>query len=151
MQTTLNIKFLVDTNILVYALDRTSPFYPIARQILEECIQGSRQGIIAQQNLVECANVLFRDLKKEHSEIMLNLNTIALRCNLIIITPLPTTYFTFLNLCYTLKQRKREMFDVFLSATMLDNGITHIITVNEKDFTGIKGISVYNPFKKDVK
>ena len=43
------------------------------------------------------------------------------------------------------------MFDVFLSATMLDNGITHIITVNEKDFTGIKGISVYNPFKKDVK
>jgi predicted nucleic acid-binding protein len=35
--------------------------------------------------------------------------------------------------------------DIYLAATALDNGITTIVSFNDKDFTGIPDISVINP------
>jgi len=89
---------------------------------------------------------LFRQSGKERKEILSDLQIISTNFNLQLIYPYETTLFTFLNLIKGLKQRRKEFFDVFLAATMLDNGITNIITVNDKDFADIKGISVYNPF-----
>ena len=144
-------KCLIDTNILVYALDKKSPFHNVSSQIVKECIQGVRAGVIAQQIIVECVNVLFRESEKERKEILSDLQIVVTKFNLQVIYPIETTLFTFLNLIRRLKQRRKEFFDVFLAATMLDNGITSIITANEKDFADIKGISVYNPFSEKQK
>lgn len=148
MPNTSSIKYLIDTNILVYSLDKKSPFYERASRILIECIKGERLGVIAQQNIVECTNVLFKESKKQRTEILLDLYTIATNFNLEVINPFETTLFTFLKLLEGLKKRRRELFDVFLAATMFDNGIATIITINEKDFEDIKGIFVYNPWKE---
>jgi predicted nucleic acid-binding protein len=141
-----NIKCLIDTNILVYAFDKKSPFHKVSAQILKECIESTRFGVIAQQNIVECANVIFRESKKERKEILSDLEVLINGFNLQIICPLETTLFTFFNLLRKLKRRKKEFFDVFLAATMLDNGVANILTANEKDFAGIKEITAYNPF-----
>lgn len=146
MPNTSSTKCLIDTNILVYSLDNKSPFHKVSAQILKECIEGTRFGVIAQQNIVECTNVLFRESEKKREEILSDLQIVVSSFNLQIVYPFQTTLLTFLNLIRRLKQRKKEFFDVFLAATMLDNGIKNIITANEKDFAGIKEISAHNPF-----
>ena len=40
-----------------------------------------------------------------------------------------------------------HLWDTLISATMMDYGITQIITENEKDFSFIEGIKPINPFK----
>jgi predicted nucleic acid-binding protein len=42
--------------------------------------------------------------------------------------------------------RGGRIFDLFLAATMLDNGVHTIYTENVRDFKGLKGIEVINPF-----
>jgi len=42
--------------------------------------------------------------------------------------------------------RGGKIFDLFLAATMFDNGVRTIYTENEGDFKGLPGIEVINPF-----
>jgi len=49
---------LLDTNILIYALDHESPFYEIARGIVEQAAVGDRRYCIASQTLGEFFSVV---------------------------------------------------------------------------------------------
>lgn len=138
-----NIKYLVDTNILIYAFDRSSPFHVSAREIIVEVIKKSKGILVAQQNLIEFCNVLHRqydipvkEVAKDAENIMRDFGVIA---------PLSTTFHLFLSLLEN--NQHLYPFDLYLAATMLDNKITHIITANERDFAFIDGIVVHNPYK----
>jgi hypothetical protein len=47
--------------------------------------------------------------------------------------------------------RRGGIFDVFLAATMLDNGVRRIYTENVKDFNGVSGTPRSIPFNLDLK
>lgn len=143
-----NIKFLFDTNIFIYSLDNESPFHEISKHLITEVILGRRLGVIAQQNLLECTNVLFRKSENSYQEIFSQIQTFAFDSNFEIITPQTSTVETFLVLAKKIKERKEQFFDLYLAATMLDNDLHHIVTANDKDFADIPGITSYNPWKK---
>lgn len=144
MRTILKGKFLLDTNTLIYAFDRTSPFHEKAVKIINLALEGNFEAFIAQQNLVEFSNVLIRDYKVQSFSVVEDIKNISLEFP--IITPTPNTLNIFSDLLLNSKI-KGYIFDLYLIATMLDNEVTGIITLNDKDFLGIKGINVVNPFK----
>lgn len=143
MQIILEGKFLLDTNILVYAFDRSSPYYQKAKKLILKAVSGQFEINIAQQNLVEFCNVLSRNYHILPSTITKDVNNIL--HDFQIINPLPSTLSLFLKL-FQQNKPNAHIFDLYLIATMLDNGINQIITLNEKDFDGISGIKIFNPF-----
>ena len=133
MNLTSGAKYLLDTNILVYSVDRQSPFYVRSKEILEN---GLRQGIsfaIAHQNLIEFVAVLTRGYGVERKQALGDAQVFAARFD--VIFPFPTTIETFFQLAD--KQKATYPFDLYLAATMIDNQITRIITGNAKDFRGV--------------
>lgn len=62
-----------------------------------------------------------------------------------VICPLQTTFFTFSGLLAKYGASKKRIFDLYLIATALDNGILSICTWNIKDFYDITEINVKTP------
>lgn len=143
MQTTLKGKYLLDTNILVYAYNQASPFHKKAKEIVLEAVEGKIEGVLAQQNLIEFCSVFTNQYHIPPDSIKKDLLDIT--SDFTIINPLPQTMFVFIDLLENYKLNL-QVFDLYLAATMLDNDIHNIITLNYKDFAGIENISVINPF-----
>lgn len=148
MMSILNTKCLFDTNILVYALDVHSSRYKIAKDFIDNVINGKIEGVLAQQNIIELTNVLIKKLGVEKKSGLQIVHTYASKSNFNIITPQITTHNRFLNLCLELENRRKQFFDLYLAATMLDNEVNQIVTANDEDFTDIPGIKAINPWKK---
>ncbi|MBI4359762.1 MAG: type II toxin-antitoxin system VapC family toxin [Candidatus Jacksonbacteria bacterium] len=133
MRITFGEKYLVDTNVLIYALNKSSLFHAGSREILETQNKGA-YFVVAQQNLVELTAVLTKQFKVPLKEATDTAHIISQ--NFEIITSVHDTWETFTRLVE--KQNKRVApFDLFLAATMLGNGVERIITANGADFKNI--------------
>lgn len=70
-------KFIIDTNILIYAIDRSSKFYKFSRELIED----NNELIITSKNLAEFVAVLskmnlYNVIKNEINKIIQNFNII---------------------------------------------------------------------------
>lgn len=63
-----------------------------------------------------------------------------------IVSPSQTTYYLWLELINEHSLAGNRIFDAYLAATALSNGIDIIATDNVPDFKKFKGLSVINPF-----
>lgn len=147
MNLILGKKYLLDTNILIYSLDKTSPFYQQAKEIIRLTFEQRIQGFVAQQNLIELVNVLIGFYGISSKNALLDAKMFAYNSNLILIYPLATTFITFADFLDQTKKLKGDIFDIYLAATAWDNNITNILTVNTKDFYSLPKIAAINPFK----
>lgn len=143
MKTILKGRYLLDTNILVYAYNQASPFHKRARELILEAVEGKFEAFLAQQNLVEFCNVLSN--KFHISKASIKKDLLDITSDITIINPLPQTLIIFIDLFENSKLIS-QTFDLYLAATMLDNDIHNIITLNNRDFEGIENISALNPF-----
>jgi predicted nucleic acid-binding protein len=129
---------LLDTNVLVYAAYRRSPFHDAAAVLVNRGLKQRGVFCIAPQNLVEFAAVVTRRRQNDH--------------------PLPASHlFRIADLLYrsrtftkiyprrgTVARAMREgarleicgsaWYDLFLALTMRDAGVRSIITENISDF-----------------
>ncbi|MBI3103437.1 PIN domain-containing protein [Candidatus Daviesbacteria bacterium] len=135
---------LIDTNILVYAINKKSPKNRQARKFLED---NQEELILAHQNIIEAIKVLTQP-KYSHPmdseaaiEVVLKITE---GCQ--IIAPKPGTEFIALELIKRSKLSGNRIFDAYLTATALSNGVDTIATDNVGDFKKFKEISVFNPF-----
>jgi len=135
---------LVDTNILVYAINKRSPKYKRAQKFLED---NQTDLTLAHQNILETIKVL---TQPKFSHPMDSLSAIeavlkiARSCQIII--PKLGTEFIALELIKRSKLSGNRIFDAYLAATALSNGVEVIATDNIKDFKKFKEIKVINPF-----
>jgi len=143
MQITSNTRYLLDTNILIYSVDSASPFHTKAKETILQIKDKQAEGVVAQQNILEFSHVLMRTYGISPTEVVEDSKAILEDFSLI--TPLPSTLPLFLSFVEE-TNKKNVVHDLYLAATMLDNGISTIITANEQDFLSIPGISVYNPW-----
>lgn len=139
------MKMLIDSNILVYAINADSDKHETAKQLIEDNL-GNLE--IAHQNILEAVRVL------THKNFSSPLNTAeATEAILIlldpfkIITPTQTTIHLSLEYIQKLNISGNRIFDAYLAATALSNGIKVIATDNVKDFKIFKGLKVMNPFE----
>src|SRR3990167_5138354 len=115
---------LFDTNILVYARDLESPNYQKAKELQDAVNEGVLNAVITPQNLLEFYSVITNQAKSKKAD-----------------SPKEAIVEIKKYL------RGRKIFDVYLVATMLSNGIKTIYTANERDFEMFGEIKVVNPFK----
>lgn len=130
MSLTSGTRYLVDTNILLYSVNRASPFYTQAKETLETGLREGVSFVVAHQNLVEFIAVLERAYKIEQKQAAEDAQAFASHFE--VIFPLPTTFDIFLKLIG--KNKTTYPFDLYLIATMLDNQVTRVITENTRDF-----------------
>lgn len=136
---------LVDTNIIVYAINADSPKNQTAQSFLQENVGAL---IITHQNIFETLRVLthpkFSNPMKSY-EAKNALEPIIKACK--IIYPNNKTHHLALELIQHHNVVGNQIFDAYLAATALSNNVVDIATDNEKDFK-IFNVNILNPFKK---
>ncbi len=128
--------FLVDTNILVYLLDKESEFHLQVLNFFEWTEENNHALVVTQQNILELINTLAVDYKANLKQAISKTRRLLGAKEFKIIFPLPGTLDRFFNIS---KKEGKEPFDLYLTATALDNGVDTIITNNKDDFSGVKG------------
>lgn len=148
MELNQNHKYALDTNILIYSLDRKSRYYQKSRHIISLVKTDYIQGFVTDKNFYEFYAVLSNLTKKKmlisESEFK---NTIQIFRDIFknkIITAKPETLNLTLDLMNNLDSSKsgKYIHDVVSAAICISHSIDSFITYNTKDFVGIPGLRV---------
>ncbi len=135
---------IIDSNILIYAINADSPKHKKAQKFLKENIENLE---VTHQNILETIRVLTHQKISKPMTINKALEAIeAISVSCRIISPTPTTYYLWLELINEHKLTGNRIFDAYLAATALSNGIDIIATDNVPDFKKFKGLKIINPF-----
>lgn len=144
--------YAIDTNIFVYAHNVSSPLLQKAKSFLEHLV-GNVNGTektaigIPLQVWAEFVNVCTRQNIGKPLSIPEAVKAVRKYTELLqipVIYPKPTQLKTLLNLLETTTTRKK-VFDVALAATLKDNGVVGLYTVNVDDFKDFPFLQVENP------
>lgn len=137
---------LVDSNILIYSLNISSPKYKKARNFLQDNLD---KLVIAHQNILETFRVLTHPKfpkKVSSKDVLEALDNLTKEIE--VIYPGFETYYIVLELLKKHNLKGDQIFDCYLTATALSNGVEVIATDNTKDFKKFKEIKVFNPFSE---
>lgn len=142
---------LLDTNILVCATGRKSPHHAQAKEICEAAYQGKMEACVAFQNLCEWYAVVTDPRRFEPAlsvgDAVRELEAFLAPSRLTLLTFSPGVSGRMPSLLRRSNCRGAHVFDVFLVATMLENGVETVYTENVKDFTTFREIYAVNPFR----
>lgn len=135
---------LIDSNILVYAINSSSPKHQAAKQFLRENIENL---IVAHQNIFETLRVITHPKFPSPMSPVNALESIKRIINVCrIITPDYKTHNIALELIKKHNLCADMVFDAYLTATAISNNVTTIATDNVKDFKKFE-IDLINPFE----
>jgi len=130
---------LFDTNVLVYAINKASPFHLASRNLINKGLKGEVSLCLCPQILKEFFSVVTnpqgrieKPLKPEDA--LEGIKKLLSSENIIKIYPKQDTLLKTMELLKKYNLRGRKIFDCQLVATMLSNGITKLYTFNQKDF-----------------
>lgn len=135
---------LIDSNILVYAINSSSPKHKQAQAFLQENIDNLE---IAHQNIFKTVRVLTHPKFSNPMEISNAFEAIE---NIIdvctVISPDYRTHQIALELIKKYNLVSDLVFDAYLVATAISNDIEKLATDNVKDLESFSEISLINPF-----
>ncbi len=136
---------LVDSNILVYAINSSSPKHKKAQEFLQE---NTDKLIVSHQNILESIRVLTH--RKFENPMKIDKAVIAIEDivgSFQVAYPDFKTITTALNFIKKYQLSADLVFDAYLVATAISNGIFEIATDNVRDLEKFREIKVVNPFK----
>ncbi len=135
---------LIDSNILIYAINADSPKHKKAQNFLQDNL-GKLE--IAHQNILETIRVLTHKKFSKPMGLKLALSAIqAITQSCSIVYPTQTTYYLWLEFVNKYALTGNRIFDAYLAATALSNEINIIATDNVLDFKKFKSLKIVNPF-----
>lgn len=144
-------RYALDTNLLVYAHNVNAPLHEAAKEFVEAVMNdcdaaGNLQVCLPAQVLVEFLNVITWSRLESPLPIQQATGLVQqyLDTGIEITHPQATQLETLLELLENASSRKK-VFDVALAATLKDNGIGGLYTVNTKDFKEFEFFEVVNP------
>jgi len=145
--------FAIDTNLLVYAHNKDSEFNEEASAFMEKVMnqrdeEGNLSICIPTQVLMEFVNVITRQNLEKPLSLSEAIDVVQeyVESGVSIINQRETQIQTFLDLLGSVTTRKK-IFDVALVATLKDNGISGLYTVNVGDFEEFYFLEVVNPLQ----
>lgn len=143
------MKILLDTNILVHAYNKSSPYQKIASGVIKKMLQGETEAYLAPQVLYEFFAVVTNPKRVEHP---MSLNEAADLCmdlwecrEIEKVNPTPLAPKEVFKLAKELKLSKGRIFDCVLAITAKENSIEAIYTENLDDFENYRFIKALNP------
>lgn len=142
---------LFDTNILIFAHNSFSPRHEKAKELILSATSGRFDVALAQQNILEFYSVITNPKQVEKplnpTNLQLIVNEFVKSGDFTFIYPGRSTLVKAIELALKHQIKKANIFDTYLVATMLDNGVRTIYTDNEKHFRIFKEMEVINPFR----
>ncbi len=142
-------RVLVDTNVLIYATLAADPRHAPARAVLSLRHRPEVELFVSVQNLAEMYPNLTGPKNQPPDSPALAREKIYVLSRLRGLNVLPLTLESIhraLELCVTGGVTRQNYFDRQLAALMLGESIPMILTENTDDFSGIEGITAFNPF-----
>ena len=137
---------IIDSNILIYAINVASPKHKIAQKFL---INNLGNLEITHQNILETIRVLTHKQFPQPMPLNATLNAVNNIVNsALIISPNSKTFYLALEFIRVYKLTGNKIFDAYLASTALSNNIREIATDNVRDFKRYRQIKVNNPFGK---
>jgi predicted nucleic acid-binding protein len=138
---------LLDTNVLVYAVDATAAIHAPCHTVVERAMSGRLDAVIVPQVLMEfyavvtSARRVSSPLSPEDgaSQVADWRETIVVRY------PTSACLDDWMTLVGQLRRVGQDVHDLFLIAQMRSHGISDICTANVGDFTGVTGITAHRP------
>ena len=134
-------KILIDSNILVYAVDVSELEKHGSSNKLLLDLAETGNAVLSSQNLAEFSRALEKSKAVSYDQIKLFVSYLA--------SVFQTVNYNSDSVLKALdisSQYSIHFFDALLAATMEENFISEIITENEKDFKKIPWLKVTNPF-----
>lgn len=138
---------LTDSNIFIYACDNTSPFHKKAKEFIADKTQIRGEICVTPQILLEFFGIITQKVKYPLSlRLALKLTCeIKNNKNILCIFPDEKTFEVALNLAEKYSIVGRDIFDLYIVATMLDNNINTLCTHNTQDFKNFDEITTIDP------
>ena len=137
-------RMLIDSNVLVYAYDRSeTKKYASAKGLVKE-ILNSRNGVLSVQNLAEFYYTITRKIEKPLQIDKAKQIVLDYMEGFEIVSYNGKTIIEAIN---SQAIYKIAFWDALIAATMEENKISTIATENERDFRKVSWIKVVNPFK----
>jgi toxin-antitoxin system PIN domain toxin len=135
----------LDTNVLVYAVNRDSREHKAANKLVTEAMEGKTEKVITYQNLTEFYAVVTN--KKLFAKPLTPKQAIEEIENLIsggikILNTNRMTGEVWLKLLRQKKVTGQNVHDLLLAATLMSNQVTTIITEDKEGFADISGLTV---------
>jgi predicted nucleic acid-binding protein len=128
---------LLDTNILVYALDSSNAYHEQAKNLLNS---PDFNFIISTKNISEYFAICSK-LNVPISRAIMFYSSLRENCQ--VIFPGEASLLIFEQLIQKYQPRGNRVFDMEIISIALANGISQIATVNSKDFEEVKEIAIY--------
>jgi predicted nucleic acid-binding protein len=138
---------LLDTNVLVYAVNADSPQYSASRAMVQAALDRRLAGVLVPQILLEFFAVttnsrrVTRPLGSEQAWEQVAM----LRANLPVLDLRPTAFTILGELVAARRSTGRSIFDLFLAAQMRIHGVRSICTYNGSDFGQLPDIEAVTP------
>ena len=141
---------LVDTNVLVYAADKISPFHQSAKTLRDKGLAGKSSLCVCPQVLNEFFAVVTDPKRvgspRSQEEALFEIDKYHRSRNILKIFPGPHVIEKTLDL---LKRQynttKQGIFDLHLVATMLSNNVIRLYIYNQDHFTKFNEIQLLTP------
>ena len=139
--------FVLDTNILVYALEASEdPRCLIAQEKVRSLLAPDSRSAVLVQTLAE----LYQVIRSKYTDPAIRKKCVDFLDNIIVIKTVPKIHYTEKTLLSAVRlsqEHDLHFWDCLLMAAMKENSITRIYTENTKDFAGVDGIEAVNPFR----
>ena len=143
--------FAIDTNILIYAHNAGSAFHAKASVFVKKIVaqrdeNGQHVVGVPAQVYAEFINVITRQTIEKPLSLVDAVQIVEkyIKARIPTIHGQPTQIHTFLEIARSTTTRKKT-FDIYLAATLKDNGIENFYTVNTDDFQDFPFLKLVNP------
>ncbi len=138
---------LIDTNILIYSVNLDSIKHKQSKKFLNDNL-GKLE--ITHQNIFEAIRVLTHKKFSHPMSLEKALSAVLpIAKSFSMISPNQNAIYLALEFIKNYKLSGNRIFDAYLVATALSNGISTIATDNTRDFKKFKEVKLVNPFLQE--
>lgn len=135
---------LIDSNILIYAVNEDSPKHKLSQKFLH---YNRGKLSLSHQNILEAIRVLTHPKYSQPMNPKLAVDAVlSIAGASRIIIPNNMTQYIATEFIKLFKLAGNRIFDAYLAATALSNDINIIATDNTKDFKKFTELKIINPF-----
>jgi predicted nucleic acid-binding protein len=139
----------LDTNVLVYAADGTSPFHHPSKHLRDSGLRGEVSLCVFPQIFSEFFAVITDSRRvsnpRTREEAATEIEKYLKAAYLLKLYPGPDVMDIMLDLLRRYQVKRQEVFDLQLVATMLSNNIKRIYTFNREHFDRFAEIDALDP------
>lgn len=141
----------LDTTILLYLMDKASPYHERAVEIVEQAEAGLWRSCVCFTSLVEFVAITTSEERVRYPMTPKEAQNLVEK---ILKAPQPEILYSdthIVRAAFDLMERhrgqRRRFWETLIAATMLAHGVKTIITTQSRHFQAIREIQVENPFE----